>query len=620
MTGPAAAATIELARSHEAAGRTDAAYRTYLQTGHVDDAARLLLVHGRTAEAADVLLSAVAKLPRPFDAVAVDRVRRATALLVQAGKAARCLQVLAWFGDESLMNATAERIAEAGAFVEAGTTLARHGDATRALHWLLRVPRSDERYGPAAVEVVRALVRGAALTMAVDRFLAEFIRRGPTDDESADAFYALAALYARRALPENAMEVLQRLVDKRPGFKDAEAQRSRLEHEVLGSTDALARVLNEDAAFAAQSSRRAVGELVVAPATSLTGLEPTVPAPPVGTDETLASKVSLDNTTTPNARKTTSRSQARMDAAFSIPTNAAGADDGGSRGGQDGGRDDEQVTTLSFAPGSTVAKRYRIVDVVGRGGMSIVYKAEDLELRETLALKLFTQPTNEEAIQRFKQEIKLARQLLHDNIIRVYDLGHALGARFLTMELLIGEDLHAKMTRGISLRDGCSMLAQACDGLDVAHKLGVVHRDIKPENLFVTNNNIVKVMDFGIAKQLRNQGLTLAGMVVGTPEYMAPEQAHGHMQVSPAADLYSIGIILYALATGQLPFRHPEFVPLLLMHVQQAPVPPRQLNNGCPVEVEAFILQLLSKNAADRPQSAAAVAEHLRSFQRRGIV
>lgn len=617
MTGPAAAATIELGRAQEAAGQTDAAYRTYLQTGHVDDAARLLLAHGRTAEAADVLLSAVAKLPRPFDAVAVDRIRRATALLAKAGKAARCLQVLAWFGDESLMNTTAERLAEAGAFVEAGTTLARHGDATRALHWLLRVPRSDERYGPAAVEVVRALVRGAALTMAVDRFLAEFIRRGPADDDSADAFYALAALYARRALPENAMEVLQRLVDKRPGFKDADAQRTRLEHVVLGSTDALARVLDEDAAFAAASSRRAVAELVVAPATNWSGFESTNPAAPVGVEEPPTSTNTSESTKTP-ANKT--RSQARKDAASSAPGNAVAAGDVVNSAGRDGASDNEQVTTLSFSPGSTVAKRYRIIDVVGRGGMSIVYKAEDLELRETLALKLFTQPTNEEAIERFKQEIKLARQLLHDNIIRVYDLGHALGARFLTMELLLGEDLHAKMTRGISLRDGCTVLAQACDGLDVAHAVGVVHRDIKPENLFVTNTNVVKVMDFGIAKQLRNQGLTLAGMVVGTPEYMAPEQAHGHMQVTPAADLYSIGIILYALATGQLPFRHPEFVPLLLMHVQQAPVPPRQINSGCPVEVETFILQLLSKNAADRPQSAAAVAEHLRSFQRRGIV
>lgn len=598
--------TIELGRSLEAAGQTDVAYRTYLQGGHVDDAARLLLAHGRAAEAADVLLSAVAKLARPFDTIAVDRVKRAASLLEQAGKATRCLQVLAWFGDDALLNATAERLAEAGHVVDAGTTLARHGDPSRALAWLVRVPRTDERYGTAAVEAVRALVRGANLTMAVDRFLAEFIRRGPADEAGADAFYALAALYARRSLPENALEVLQRLVEKKPGYKDADAQRARLELQVLGSVDDLARVLDEDAAFAAASARRPPpSELVVAPAASLSGGSLDAP---MGLGPTTSNEFGSRTVTTietPGSQSPANRAQASIAAAVTAATD----DD-----------DVEQATTLSFAPGTTVAKRYRIIDVVGRGGMSIVYKAEDLELRETLALKLFTQPTNEEAIERFKQEIKLARQLLHDNIIRVYDLGTALGARFLTMELLLGEDLHAKMTRGISLRDGCNLLAQACDGLDVAHKLGVVHRDIKPENLFVTDERVVKVMDFGIAKQMRQQGLTLAGMVVGTPEYMAPEQAHGHMQVTPAADLYSIGIILYALATGQLPFRHDELVPLLLMHVSQAPVPPRQLNSGCPVEVEALILQLLSKHADDRPPSAMAVAERLRGFQRAGIV
>jgi tetratricopeptide (TPR) repeat protein len=599
--------TIEHGRSQEAAGQTDAAYRTYLHGGHVDDAARLLLAHGRAAEAADVLLSAVAKLARPFDAVAVDRVKRAASLLEQAGKATRCLQVLAWFGDDALLNATAERLAEAGYVVDAGTTLARHGDPSRALAWLLRVPRTDERYGTAGVEAVRALVRGANLTMAVDRFLAEFIRRGPADEAGADAFYALAALYARRSLPENALEVLQRLVEKKPGFKDADAQRTRLELQVLGSVDDLARVLDEDAAFAAASARRQPpSELVVTPAVSLSGASLETPTASVpATNNDFNGSRTVTSIETPGSQSPANRAQSAIAAAV-----AAATDDD----------DVEQATTLSFAPGTTVAKRYRIIDVVGRGGMSIVYKAEDLELRETLALKLFTQPTNEEAIERFKQEIKLARQLLHDNIIRVYDLGTALGARFLTMELLLGEDLHAKMTRGISLRDGCNLLAQACDGLDVAHKLGVVHRDIKPENLFVTDERVVKVMDFGIAKQMRQQGLTLAGMVVGTPEYMAPEQAHGHMQVTPAADLYSIGIILYALATGQLPFRHDELVPLLLMHVSQAPVPPRQLNSGCPVEVEALILQLLSKHADDRPPSAMAVAERLRGFQRAGIV
>jgi len=461
--------------------------------------------------------------------------------------------------------------------------MARQGDATKATTVLSRVPRTDDKYALACIEAVRALARGAPLTMQLDRWLATFIRNGPTTDDAADAFYALAALYARQGMPENALEVLTRLVDKRADYKDAVAQRKRLEQQILGSSDALAKVLDEDAAFEAASRR--------------------LP------DAASANDWGLPSTTPPSQAPGMIKSPSSATPGATLSDSPTVIID-----------EVEQATTLSFAPGATVAKRYKIVDVLGKGGMSIVYEAMDLELSETVALKLFTQPTNEEAIERFKQEIRLARQLIHEHIIRVYDLGTTLGARFLTMELLVGEDLHAKMTRGISLRDGCRLLAQACDGLHVAHKLGVVHRDIKPENLFVTKENTLKVMDFGIAKQTRQRGLTIAGMVVGTPEYMAPEQAHGHMQVTHAADLYSIGIILYALATGQLPFRHDELVPLLLMHVSEPPVPPRRLNPGCPVEVEALILELLGKRAEDRPASAAVVAERLRAFQTAGIV
>jgi serine/threonine-protein kinase len=569
--------TLETCRALEASGRHDDAYRAYLAEGFTDDAARLLIAHGKVTEAADLLLGSVAKSARPLNGPELERLKRALSLLESQNKAERCLQVLAWNGDAVLLGAAAERFGEAGHHLEVGLILARHGDPARGLHWLLRVPKGGASYAAAAVEAVRALVRGAELTMQVDRFLAPFIRRGPDDNGGADAFYALAALYARASQPENAIEVLDRLIERRPTYKDAAVQRERMHRALLGDSDAFARVLDEDAAFDAAVRRPKAPDLLPAP-------EPaSAPAP------------------TPAAP-----------AAPAVPAPVAEA-----RSGED---DTEAATTLSFAAGATVAKRYKIVDVVGRGGMSIVYEAQDLELHETVALKLFTQPTNEEAIERFKQEIRLARQLIHDNIIRVYDLGTTLGARFLTMELLVGEDLHAKMTRGISLREGCNLLAQACDGLDVAHRMGVVHRDIKPENLFVTDQNILKVMDFGIAKQMRQQGLTMAGMVVGTPEYMAPEQAHGHMQVTPAADLYSIGIIMYALATGQLPFRHDEFVPLLLMHVSQAPVPPRRLNSLCPAPVEALILRLLSKRAEERPASAADVAAQLRELRSTGVI
>ncbi|HEY1100826.1 MAG TPA: serine/threonine-protein kinase, partial [Myxococcota bacterium] len=551
--------------------------------------------HRRPVEAADLLLSSVSRLPRPFDKPTMQRALQAAKLLEDNEKVPRALQVLAWLGDVETLTSVAERAAGNGHVYDAGVVLARHGDAKKATGVLLRVPRTDEHYPQACVELVRALARGAPLTMQIDRWLATFIRQGPNNDDGADAFYALAALYARQGMPENALEALTRLVDKRPDYKDAASQRKRLEQTVLGSNDALARVLDEDAAFEAAAKRTAERSAELAP-----------------------SPFELPPLTSPSQQSGSYPSMPPMPPGGSSPSQPSGAalpesptmiiDEV------------EQATTLSFAPGATVAKRYKIVDVLGKGGMSIVYEAMDLELSETVALKLFTQPTNEEAIERFKQEIRLARQLIHEHIIRVYDLGTTLGARFLTMELLVGEDLHAKMTRGISLRDGCRLLAEACDGLHAAHKLGVVHRDIKPENLFVTKENILKVMDFGIAKQTRKPGLTIAGMVVGTPEYMAPEQAHGHMQVTHAADLYSIGVILYALATGQLPFRHDELVPLLLMHVSEPPVPPRRLNPGCPVEVEALILSLLGKRAEDRPPSAAAVAEQLRAFATAGIV
>ncbi len=578
----------------EQQGQLDVAYKAYLQHGHVDDAARMLIGHGRASDAADLLLSQVAKLPQPLDATARQRAVRAARLFEDHGKPARALEVLAWLRDADELGQTAVRIAELGLHHEAGVAVARYGDPKKAPSLLMRTAKSDPRHAAACVELIRALVRGAPLSMQVDRWFADFIRKGPGSDEEADAFYALAALYVKQKLPENAAEVLGRLIEKKPTYKDAVAQKKKLEAAMLGSSDDLAKVLNEDAAFEAAEK---AWDKAKRPQTSDMALSA---IPIEGPSLAAVAAVAV--------------------AAANAAAAAAIADE------------PEAMQTLSFAPGVTVSKRYKIIDVVGKGGMSIVYKAHDIELNETVALKLFTQPTNEEAIERFKQEIKLARQLIHENIIRVYDLGTTLGARYLTMELLEGEDLHAKMTRGISLRDGCNLLAQACAGLEVAHQLGVVHRDIKPENLFVTSppsenaivhniaNAVVKVMDFGIAKSSKQQGLTLAGMVVGTPEYMAPEQAHGHMQVTHAADLYSIGIILYALATGQLPFRHAELVPLLMLHVQQPPEPPRKKNPGCPVEVERLVLELLAKRAEDRPKSAKEVEHRLRDLRARGVV
>lgn len=630
--------SLDTCRALEASGQIDAAYRAYLTEHHVDDAARLLVTYGKNVEAADLLLSSAARTARPFDSATTERIATAIRLLEGAGQVQRCVQALAWCGDAALLQEVGARLAAAGHAHDVGVAWARHGDPTQAISLLIKLPRDDERYAGACIEVVRALVRGASLTMGVDRFLASFIRRGPGDDATADAFFALAAVYAKHHLPENALEVLERLSAARPDHQDAATQRRRLQEAVLGSTEELAKVLDEDAAFNGIVKRPVPSAPVPEPAAPLpltiTGAQLTTArktpsqegAPLVLSDRRDRDTVTLDTGENGAQRPdpfgsgafTTSYTPSRASSRGAAPApHPLELDDVGPAR-SDG--DELEPSTLSFAPGSVVARRYSIVGVLGRGGMSIVYEARDLELQETVALKLFTQPTNEEAIERFRQEIKLARQLIHDNIIRVYDLGTTLGARFLTMELLVGEDLHAKMSRGLSMREGCALLASACDGLEVAHRIGIVHRDIKPENLFVTNDGVMKVMDFGIAKQTRKQGLTIAGMVVGTPEYMAPEQAHGHMAVTPSADLYSVGIILYALATGQLPFRHHELLPLLLMHINEAPIPPRHLNPACPVQVEQLILELLSKTAEQRPPSAAAVAARLRRLRSDGVI
>jgi eukaryotic-like serine/threonine-protein kinase len=551
-------------RELERAGDLDGAWRAYSEAGLLDEAVRLLSKHQRPLDAAELILGWVSKRPRPLEANERAWAMRACELFIAWGAPARAAEVYAWIGANAEGAALARGLLDDGRLFEAGACLVRLGDPGRGIELLMKTPRDDVLYGAACVEAARGLARGAAMTMELDRWLAEFIRRGPETDVEADALYTVAAAFAREGFPENAVECLLHIEKRRPGFRDAAAQARRLEAGVRNAIHDFARVLDEDARFLGGEPP---GPKHPAPApTVITG--DSQPARPGPVEET------------------------------------SGA----------------MIAAQSFAPGVVLGKRYRLEELIGRGGMSLVYRVTDLELQDTLALKIFTQPTNEDALARFKQEVLFARQLIHRNVVRVYDIGTALGARFLTMELLVGEDLHTKLTRGLSLRDGVDLLIQACAGLEAAHHAGVIHRDIKPENLFVTREGVVKVTDFGIAKQSAQKGLTVAGMVVGTPEYMAPEQAHGHMEVTPQADLYSLGIILYFLTTGTLPFRHADLVPLLMMQVTQRPDPPRKRNPSLPPEVEELVLQLLEKDPALRPPTARAVGERLIDLRLRGLV
>ncbi len=276
------------------------------------------------------------------------------------------------------------------------------------------------------------------------------------------------------------------------------------------------------------------------------------------------------------------------------------------------------MSGAQMVPGMIIADRYRLEQKLGQGGMAVVYQAADLELGESIAIKVFTQVVeDEQMITRFKQELSLSRQLSHPNIVRLYDIGSHQGMRFITMELLVGTDLRGRMRKAMGFVTALDYLLQACAGLQVAHDRGVIHRDIKPENFFVTLDEKIKIMDFGIAKRQATPGLTIAGMIAGTPEYMSPEQATNFANVTGSTDIYALGVIAYEFFTGSVPFTHPEIFPLLMKHVNDTPDAPRARNPQVPADLEAIILRCLEKQPAARFKSCSDLGRALLDVRRR---
>jgi serine/threonine-protein kinase len=244
--------------------------------------------------------------------------------------------------------------------------------------------------------------------------------------------------------------------------------------------------------------------------------------------------------------------------------------------------------------------------------MASVYEAMDVELGIPIALKLFTCAETETLVSRFKRELMLARELTHDNIVRVFDIGTHEGQRFMTMELMQGADLRDHMDGPMDPGVARQYLEQACVGLHAAHLRGVIHRDIKPENFFVMHDGCVKVMDFGIArKATATSNLTAEGFTAGTPAYMAPEQIRDFGKVTHQCDVYALGVIAYEMLTGELPFYHEEAMKLMMMHLHDAPPLPSEYVPTIPAGVERVILHALEKDPKDRIKSCAEFADRL---------
>jgi TolB-like protein/predicted Ser/Thr protein kinase len=256
-----------------------------------------------------------------------------------------------------------------------------------------------------------------------------------------------------------------------------------------------------------------------------------------------------------------------------------------------------------LSPGEKFGKRYEILQEIDRGGMGRVYRARDRELGIVVALKIIHPQhlTDKQALQRFKKEIILAREISHENVIRIHDFGQEKGIKFISMQFVEGENLKDLIRKkgALSLKKALDISRQICSGLQAAHKKGVVHRDLKPQNIMVDRKGNVVVMDFGLAKSIEGEGISLPDMVVGTPEYISPEQARGE-KVDGRSDLYSLGVIMYEMVTGKLPFTSETVLGYITQHINKKPGSPLTINPSIPPFFSRIILKCLEKNPARR--------------------
>src|SRR5579863_1172665 len=248
-----------------------------------------------------------------------------------------------------------------------------------------------------------------------------------------------------------------------------------------------------------------------------------------------------------------------------------------------------------------LGERYQLQEPIGRGGMATIYRGRDMRMERVVAIKVLREvySTDPKFVTRFQREAKAASVLQHPNIVQVYDYGQTDGNYFIVMELIEGTDLRRYLrSRGVLAVDRAIIIAHdVALGLGAAHRRGIVHRDVKPQNILVGKDGSIKLTDFGIAsvyKDINAERLTTTGMTLGTVQYYAPEQAQGEI-VSPAADVYALGIVMFEMLTGRTPFDGDTPVAVAMQHIQDEPVPPSQYNPGIPPALEEIILRCLEK-------------------------
>jgi serine/threonine-protein kinase len=274
---------------------------------------------------------------------------------------------------------------------------------------------------------------------------------------------------------------------------------------------------------------------------------------------------------------------------------------------------------LDRSASNILGNRYRLIHQVGKGGMALVYQGYDQMLERPVAIKLLRQDflADEGFRERFRQEAKSAANLTHPNIVTIYDFGFDENGLFIIMEFVRGTDLKTEIRqKGLfSLEEGVPLILQACAALGYAHRAGIVHCDVKPHNMLVTPDRRLKITDFGIARALSTlDSQEKQDVVWGSPQYLSPEQAQGSMP-SPASDVYSLGVVIYEMFTGCLPFNTDDPNELAFMRMISEPISPSSLNPLIPKPLEQIMLKVLSKEPSQRYRTADQLGQVLLSFQ-----
>src|SRR5271166_2704652 len=269
-------------------------------------------------------------------------------------------------------------------------------------------------------------------------------------------------------------------------------------------------------------------------------------------------------------------------------------------------------------PGVLVGGRYEIMGVLGQGGMGAVYKARDRELDRLIALKVIRPElaTDPAILQRFKQELILARNITHKNVVRIFDLGEADGIRFISMEYVDGEDLRTLLRHAgkFSPQEAIAVVEQVCRALDSAHSEGVIHRDLKPQNIMRDKHGRIVVMDFGLARSLGDSGMTQTGAIVGTLEYMSPEQAMGST-LDQRSDIFSVGLIFFELLTAKAPYKADTAIASLMKRTREDAQSASDVDASVPKSLSAIVSRCLEREPANRYHSAVELLQQLTTWE-----